>query len=291
MPSIYKATLLFRFRPDTAVQGTLIPGRVAGWSESFWFQQPLTATQFTVLGNTRVKMCAPDVQIVGWRQTRYDYAGNRLTPYHAQVGTLAMTGKSSGDTNSPEDTLRIRVSAAGVPITFTQYLHAIPDDLIESGEYVQSNQFVGNMNSWVTLLTGQLAGSPGAYWLGRDPTQVSQRVVAVSGNPANPLTIRTQASINITPGADYIRLRRVYDDAHKPIKGTFLCTAAAVQVDGTWLYTVIGLPNQTRSTPSGTARKDVILVSQVTAYQPVLLSSRKVGRPTSLYRGRRTSSR
>jgi hypothetical protein len=134
----------------------------------------------------------------------------------------------------------------------------------------------------------RIATVPQAYWFGRDPTQVAQRVLAING-PAG--TILTQGSLTITPNADFIRLRRVYSDLGVPIKGTFYCTAAVNNANGSWTYTVVGLPDLTLSSPSGTARRDLLASQAMVGFTVKLYASRKVGRPFGLYRGRRSKVR
>lgn len=289
MPSIFKASLIFGFSPDRGVQnGVVVPGRVGGFSENYWFSQTLTLDNLANLASKRIALCCPDIRIIGWRLTPYTYAGNKLTPGKANVGSFLYEGKFTGDTNSPSDALRLRALAGGVPVTWTMFLHAIPDDIIESAQYLQQNQFQAAFGLFRQWLLGQNAGLPAAYWLGRDPTQPSQRVLSIDGTLKK---LTTQATLGVVANADYVRLRRVYDDANMPIKGTFYCASVVANVDGSFTYGLPGLPPRSRTTPSGTARKDLILASPLTDLKPVLLSSRKIGRPTSLYRGRRTKQR
>jgi hypothetical protein len=288
MPTIYKTSFIFQFAPSPDVQSALA-GRVAGWTENFWHQQKLTVAQITALATKRATMLGDnDCIISGWRITPYTYTGNKLVPGHSSVGSLLIGGKSGGVVNSPDDALRMEASADGIPITWNFFLHAIPDVVISSGRYVPTVGFTRNLGIFMSYLTGTAGGIPPAYWLGRDPTQVAQRVLSVNGTTG---VVKVQAPLGVVANADFIRLRRVFSDEGLPIKGTFLCTLVVVNLDGSVSYTLSGLPVLSRSTPSGTARKDVINVGVMSGAEPRLLASRKVGRPTALYRGRRAKIR
>lgn len=297
MPTINKLTLIFAFRPLEEIQST-VANRVAGFSESFWYESILTVNAINAIANARVSMMCPDGYITGWRQTPYTYAGNKLLPGKTRVGTLYLGGGQPGATNSPDDCLRISCNALGGQVVFNQFLHCIPDDNVDSATFVDTAAFTKAFSQWVKLQTGQNPAAPGAWWLGRDPTQPSQIVVGLQQGPT---VLTTAASIGVAAG-DYIRLRRVYSDTGAPIKGSYLCTAAAqVGAGPMWAYTLLGLLSVTRSTPSGTARKDLINAGAIAvppgspagtqAMNIALYASRKVGRPFGVYRGRRSKQR
>jgi hypothetical protein len=288
MPNIFKTSLIFTFSPSPNVQ-SLLAGRIAGWSENFWHQQKLTVPNITALATKRAALLGDnDCQVIGWRITPYEYTGNKLIAKHSSVGGLDIGGKSGGVVNSPDDALRVEATAEGIPVSWNIFLHAIPDNVISSGRYVPNNQFSANVNIFRNYLTGQAGGIPPAYWLGRDPSQTAQRVLSVNGATG---VVKVQAPLGVVANADFIRLRRVFSDEGLPIKGTYLCTAVLVNADGSVSYTLSGLPNLSRTTASGTARKDVIATSVMSTFDIRLLASRKVGRPTALYRGRRAKIR
>jgi hypothetical protein len=297
MPTINKLTLIFAFRPLEEVQST-VANRVAGFSESFWYESVLTISAINAIANTRVQMMCPDGYITGWRQTPYTYAGNKLLPGKTRVGTLYLGGGQPGATNSPDDCLRISCNALAGAVVFNQFIHCIPDENVDSATFVDTQAFTKAFGQWVKIMTGQNPLAPGAWWVGRDPTQPSQTVVAIQQGPT---VITTAATIGAGPG-DYIRLRRVYSDTGLPIKGSFLITAAAqIGAGPMWAYTVSGLPLVTRTSPSGTARKDLINAGAIAvppgspagtqAMNISLYASRKVGRPFGVYRGRRSKQR
>jgi hypothetical protein len=285
MANINKATLLFQFRPDViATPAALLAGRVGGFSESWWVQAALDVNQLAKWASMRMAMMCPDCLCIGYRFTPYTYEKNQLQPGHAQVGSFQIPGKSPGETNAPTDTLRIRCEASGQRVTWTEYLHAIPDDNIESGLFIKTDYFDARIKAWFQSLQGIGANSFGTtFWLGRDNLQQSSQVLGVNGATG---VITTATPIVGVGVGDYVRFRRVYDDFGMPIKGSFYVTAVAIGAQSS-TYTLAGFPTQSRTRPSGTVRKDLIATSALTAAYWVLLSSRKIGRPTLLYRGRR----
>jgi hypothetical protein len=288
MANIYKLSLIFRFQAEPGAPGVIVGGRIGGWTENFWFPSLLPNAAIAVVAVKRAALLCPDCAVIGWRQTPYTYTNNKLLPGKSTVGTFFSAGKQAGTTNSPEDTMRCQAVATNPPVSWNMNLHAIPDDLIESAQFLQNNNFQIPFANWVTTLLGQTANVPQAYWLGRDPTQQAQRVLTVNGN-ASTLSCATVA--NVVPGVSYLRLRRVYDDNGNPIKGSFFVTAAAAPVLGITTYTLAGLPGLNRTTPSGTCRLDLIATGPMTGLSYRSLSERKIGRPTLLYRGRRARSR
>ena len=211
-----------------------------------------------------------------------------MQPARSTVGPLRVPGTWAGFTNAPSDCIRMSCEVGSVPTDFNIFLHAIPDALISSGQLTLQGNYNQGLVLFENMLVAGLGPLPRPQWLGRNPAQLLTRVVAVNG-PAG--TITAQVGMTVVPGTTYIRLHRVYDDVGNPIKGTFLCTAAAAPVNGTIVYTVLGMPDLTASRPSGTCRVDEIAVANITDASISSLSSRKVGRPTLVYRGRRSRSR
>lgn len=283
MALIYKTSLIFRFSPSQDIFNVKSAGRVGGWTESLWFPNKLTEAQIAKLANARAGMMGADCEIVGWRITPYTYAGNRMIPGKAQPGVLSVVGGIGTFTNSPNDALRIQMTAGAIPATFTYFIHAMPDDSIDSGQYIEGPPFTNKFNLWASgLVAGIDAGTP-PLWVGRDPTQIAQRVLSFDGATSK---LTTEAATGAAAPADFIRLRRVYDDNNNPVVGAFRVSALVNNGDGSVTYTLAGFPNKTRTTPSGTARKDLINSSVITSIDIRLLAERKVGRPTSQYRGR-----
>jgi hypothetical protein len=287
MPTIYKGTLIMRFSPADP-NGALIAGRVAGFSENYWFAINPTKQNLDRLSNNRMGVACPDISVVGYRVTPYtlNVGSNRLQPQPSTVYSTYSQGKYVGFTNSPEDCLRM--SAKSANNKWTMYLHAVPDDVVSSGNYVQVNAFVGFLTGFKSALLGQLANTIPVQWVGRDNSQPTFRVLSVNG-PAG--TMVASGDTGTAVGTGFVRFLRVYALGGLPIRGSFLCTAKVAGAGGTFTYTLQGLPDLVATLPSGTCRNDVINTAQMQNVQEVLVAGRKVGRPTGVYRGRRAKIR
>ncbi len=283
MPIVYKTSLIFRFSPSQDLFNVKIAGRVGGWTESLWFAAKLTEVQIGKLANSRAGMLGADCEIIGWRITPYTYIRNKMIPAKAQPGVLSVVGGISTFTNSPNDALRVQMTAGTIPATFTYFIHAMPDNTVDSGQFIEGPPFTPKFNLWASGLLGGIDTGTPPLWVGRDPTQVAQRVLSFDG-PTK--TLITEAATGALDPADFIRLRRVYDDNNNSITGSYRVSSLVNNVDGTVSYVLAGFPNKTRTTPSGTARKDIINSAPITSLDIRLLAERKVGRPTSQYRGR-----
>jgi hypothetical protein len=289
MATIVKLTLVANFS-GSPPGARFSPARQGGFTENFWLATAPTPAQINLWATLRASLMSVDSQFVGYRITPYTYAGNKATPGHAQIGYLEVGGKTPyGSTcNSPEDAFRIRCNAAAPYFSaFTQFLHSMPDAVIDSTVYQPNNAYTTQMNAWLNALTGQSRSGLVPLWFGRDPTQASARVVAVN-DPAN--TITTIGAVQNVNVGSYIRLRRVYAAPGAPIKGTFLVTliTAPVVPAVNYVYTVVGLPDLVASTPSGTCRNDLLASATIANAVTSIMAERKIGRPTLLFRGRRS---
>lgn len=292
MANLWKLSYIMNFAPGT-VRGSSSPGRFGGVSENYWLANQPGLTQIQDAAVARAGMLASDMTIAGFKLTPYTSQGNKLTPKASIAGFLNFGGSFSGFTNTPDDCLKLDAYANAVPVKWPIYIHAVPDAIVSSDQYVPTGAAGGSWAAALSLWLSQLT-TPGTklggviQWVGRDPTQVAQRVVNVNG-PGG--TIKTAAACAGVVATSFLRLRRVYDDNGNPIKGTFYVTAVAIAGDGSATYTVTGMPNQSRTTPSGTARNDLIANSPATSLTAKVISERKAGRPSLLFRGRRTKSR
>jgi hypothetical protein len=286
MPTLYKGTLIMRFSPIDP-QGALIAGRVAGFSENYWFASNPQLINLQKLGINRMAAACPDISIVGYRVTPYtlNVGSNQLLPLPSTVYSGYIPGKYLGNTNTPEDCLRMAARSANTK--WTMFLHAVPDAVIDSGSYVQVNTFVTALTLFKNSLLGTIAQTIPVSWVGRDNTQVSVRVLSVNG-PTN--TLVAAADTGAAVGTGFIRLRRVYAEGGIPIKGSFLVTGKVI-AGGVVTYTLQGLPQLVAVFPSGTCRNDIINTAQMQSVTEILVAGRKVGRPTGVYRGRRSKVR
>lgn len=280
---IYKATVLFDYSPEVNnAAKTRI--RSGGFSES-WYQlyapTPLTFTQFA---NVRAPLMYSDLSMVGWRSTELIYTGNQVVQGQVTTGDLAAAGAyGSGVTIDPETCLILR-GVTGASKAQTRYiLHAIPASQIYGSQFVPTGPFKKALDLFIVYML--TPGKP-QYWFGRDPGTAKQRVV--SYNPAT-FALTTLGNTGAVAG-NYVRFFRVRDDLKNPVEGSFLVNSnTPVAGTGNWLLLLASGPNMSVITPSGYARIDQLAATPLTAINPHLIGDRKIGRPFSLFRGRRTA--
>lgn len=288
MAIVYKFSLVFQFNPDTTLWGSDTPGKTGGFTESYWIQNATTAEQRGKWADQRAALLGADAIILGYRETRYTFEGNKMTPGNTQVGVLNRPGKPDARTNSPDDALRILARTNVTNHNWTFFIRCIPDDAIKSGQAFLNGDFSIDLNKYLSnLTTGIDIGQP-VCWVGRDPSTTKARVLSWNVLP-NILTVT--ADLGVQNGTDFIRFNRVYANSGLPLKGSYLVTARVANPDGSISYTLQAGPAGIVARPSGTCRKDAIAMQTMNTNTVRVVGERKVGRPSLAYRGRRTRTR
>lgn len=279
--AIYKHSVIFNVTTAPLNGGVSAP-HSGGWSEGFWanFIAPLPPNNGAFLNilQQRALMLPGQVSIAGWRVATYLVVGNRLQPGGSVTGKLNLPGNGNYTLNLPQDGLELSMQANGVVNIARPILRALPDQVIVQGEYQPDAAFNQAIRSYINQLSVNSYG-----FVGRDTSQQFQRVNAVDAT-----SITTASAIpNVNVGS-YIRLHRVIDDNGNPIRGTY--QVLTLPTTG-FRYTVLGLSGQVLSKPSGSCRLDLLnlyLYGPGTTGRAVV---KKIGRPFSSYRGRRSKRR
>ena len=155
-------------------------------------------------------------------------------------------------------------------------MRGLPDEVVINGEYAPSPVF----SRYLTQYLGSLGNTVWGF-VGRDLTQPSAKVVGIA---AGVITL-SQVLAGVAVG-DYLRLNKVYDVSRESVRGAFQITAIAGAN-----YTCVGLKDTTVTSISGTARKDTLVKFNYAIGTFGRVVVRKIGRPFSGYRGRRSKQR
>lgn len=283
MPTIYKVNILFDYSP-LANPASVTRLRSGGWSESYYqFQQP-TADQMASYGNVRAGILTPDCQIIGYRITTLNYAGNVVTQGQVLTGDISNVGAfSSTLTADPDTSLIFRGTVPGSKAQTKYILRNLPPNQITGSQFVPTAAFLAPLGAFGRFM---LTPANPMYWFGRDPTQAKVRLVSYN---AATLAVVTMGDPIVRAG-DYARFFRVRDAAGDAVTGSYLVQTNPVLIPNTANYTTTlnNGPSLSVITPSGFIRKDVLAALPITGFVPHLVSDRKIGRPFSLFRGRRT---
>lgn len=278
MATVYKATTVFQAStaPEDTRFGVIHTG---GWTESFWSQSDpttLLAAAWTQIQQARALMMPSTASIIGYRVSKYDMAGNRLSPQGSNAGTLTLPGRAGEQTDIPQMALQWLLSTA-TPNKAIHTLRCIPDAYVAGGEFKPSPAYLGFTTQYRNLVVGS-----GFGFCGRDLGQMSARVLRT--NTDGGLELDAIPGTGIVAG-DWIRFHRCFDSLGVPVIGAYN------------VRTVIGntltLNNFARSIakPSGTVRRDLIIFAAYTRSNIKRIVSRKVGSPFERYRGRASKRR
>lgn len=254
---------------------TAASARSGGWTESHWSQNtgpPLTYTQ--ALAALRAPMLPTEASIVGYRVQNYNIQGNKLLPLGSASANFLFPGSLVNDLNLPQDGLQCSGTANASTNTTRFVLRAIPDSQIAFGEFQPTTAFRTLLQNYLLQLVSQSWG-----FVGRVKTGLSARVMSIT--TAGVITLN--GPVGGAAGIDFLRLNRVYDVNGDPIKGTFAITNIAGNV-----YTCAGPIGRVVNVPSGSARIDAISFYPYGSAAIGKAVSKKIGRPSNQYHGRRS---
>lgn len=275
---VYKSSLLFQVTTEP-VDKVYATSHSGGWSEGFWTNyQPTGAVGATIQNwaDARALMLPSQMTIVGYRISVYDLTNNKLTPGGTSAGKLIKPGLASWSASNPQAALQLGWPAIAGPNASRIVLRGLPDEVVVNGEFNGSALFRQGLSALAVRIGISQFG-----WVGRDLSQPSAVVNKIAGN----VVTLSQPLAGLGAG-DFLRFRKCYNDAGSPVKGSYLVTAAAGSD-----YTIQAYLGGNLTTPSGTARKDVVAFIQ--GGVPIISRTvvRKIGRPFESYRGRRSKSR
>jgi hypothetical protein len=279
-----KVSMLFQVTTNPPNPQYAIP-HTGGWSESFWSPTIafFTSQVLAAYGNVRANLLPGQASIVGFRQSLYTVAGNKLLPGGVSTLKRLIAGNSQNITDLPQVSLEIAGLAAGAINGNRFRLGAIPDSMMTNGEYQPTPAFAGQVTSYLNLLSGRVTingvNIPAVGFVGRDLAQPTTAVNAVANG-----VVTLRQNIGGQVNVDFLRLHRVVDIAGNPLRGSYLITG----INGN-AYTLQGLPLQVVTKPNGTARLDRIGVFQYAALNVSRAVVKKVGRPFQSYRGRQSN--
>lgn len=280
--TVYKCTAVFSYSP-TVAPGALTRLRQGGWSEN-WFQlgAPIPAT-FTAFANARAGMLPLDCTMVGWRSVQLNWSGNLITQGLVQVGDLNAAGTWFLPTVDPDTCLILRGQSPGNKVQTKYNLHNLPALVTTGSQYTPGATFTAALRRFINFMLG--SGSP-QCWFGRDPATVKVRVL--SYNPAT-LVVATLGNCGAAPGQS-VRFFRVTSELNTPVEGSYVVVSNAPIVGtANWAVTLASGPPTAVVKPSGFLRIDQLATQTILSITPHLVADRKIGRPSSLFRGRRTA--
>jgi len=277
-----KVTMVFQVttQPVNPSQAVAHSG---GWTESLWTPGNSYVSQpdLNALIGARRPLLPAGAAIVGVRQGLYTIAGNKLLPQGTSGYKVNAPGSTGYTVNLPQDSLELS-GTSQTSINSNRFrIGCLPDEMVAQGEYNPTPGFSLLLQNYRNLLSN---GLNAWSFIGRVLSNFTARVVSIVPGVGGAATLTLSSNIGITPGQDYIRLKRVYDNLGRPVKGTYLVSASP----SLGVYTLVGFPLQTVNVPSGTAIKDELGIFRYAAVNVSRAVVKKIGRPSQSYRGRQS---
>lgn len=266
-----KCTMLFEQQSNLAAISDR-PTRIGGWSESYYADTDLANAKvnFHRLCQARASLLTRAARIIG---QRYQLVGGG-----AQTEARTYVGSDTTDSDVPQMGLLCVAGAGSVPNVRRFTLRGLPDIRSVQGEFNPSNGYQQKLDVFFSLLANfKYKGKNLAA-----PTQVIAKIT--SGG-----LVSTTTTYSYAFGQQW-QLMRVRNSDGQTISG--IVTVAAEPGPGSLSFNAVAWNGGT------VYEGEIRLVTDpvYTSYDPARINVsrvvvRKVGRPFSGYRGRRSSSR
>jgi len=269
--AVYKMTMLFELA--TNVTSASSGGRVGGWSESWYYDGVLGIGRplFGTLCARRAAMLPTGARIVG---QRFQQVSPNVGA--SQVASTVFPGSASTAADVPQMAILVKVLAGGGLANIRNWaMRGLPDARVIEGEYAPSVAFTTAFAQFVTAL------APFSFRaIQLDAPQQEINFIDENGimNLLDTMTLGD---------GDLVKVMRTRDENGQSVSGIFKVgtgTTSSVKPLVNW---TAGFTN------GGRARKQVVIYPLIGSAGATLgrVVVKKVGRPFSGYRGRRSARR
>lgn len=269
-----KCTMLLQLGTSLDPASAQTVRRVAGFSESWYSTAPLTPALenlFLLLAQRRAALLPATGSIVGFRFQTTD----GLTSGATVTRIKSIPGTAGNQTDVPQMALKFDIDANGTPNQRIWLMRGVPDAQITNGEYQPSATFRTNVNTFFTTL--------GTSWAfrGQNLTTPTTPIFSISA-----LGVITWLANPGYADGSILRVLRARDSAGRSNGGRFLVSNVVANT-GQLLGWTFG------ASTGGKSRLYQVIFPPIPATVDAALTAqavvKKVGRPFSLYRGRRAS--
>ena len=262
-----KCTMLLQLNTTPADLG-VASGRIAGWSESWYYDGTVAAakTNFELLCRHRAGGLPTSAAVIG---QRYQTIGGGSVTHNVRS-----PGNSGVTNDAPQMGVLCKMPGSGVANIRRMTFRGIPDAWITGGELNGAAGF----NAWFNLMARRIAGD-GWRFRGRDLARPTARIASIA---ARVLTLTDALAFGV---GDYLQLRDVRTTTGRSVSGLYQVEATT----GATNATLRGFPATSTVELNGFASLNVIIYPTFAAageMQVVRSVVKKVGRPFDQYRGR-----
>jgi len=243
--------------------------RIAGWSENWYANGVVNAHTMDIffVAQRRVNFLSMQATFIGYRIS--DLAGGTLIRTYNLPGTMRQA------VDIPQMALNVSVGGAGVAQRKVFQLRGIPDVAVDNGLWLPPAGMLASVNAYLSAL-----GTSGAYYRVKKQNTARSNVLSIAPNGDFVFAAGVVPTANQT-----VQLLRCRDVNGKNLSGEYLVINDAN-----------GLPKRLANwgnytvSASGKARISDYDYVAVTDGSGTIgrITTRKVGRPFFLYRGRQT---
>jgi hypothetical protein len=255
--------------------------RIGGWSESWYLNTnsfPAAIADMispTVPGGpicqARAGILATSAAIVG---VRFQAVAPLVGPSQSLAVAFPGSWSSTIIGLQPQIALLCKVPSLGTPNIRRMILRGLPPGVVNDGEFRDPGAFLPAFGVFAQSLSG-------VQFRGRDLSQPATRIIAISAAGV----VTCEAAITVAP-LQMVRILRTVNAAGTKIGGRFQVTSVG---PGSNVFTLL---NWTAGlTALGNVRPDAIIYPTVDTNNIAIgrLITRRVGRPFTQYRGRRSA--
>lgn len=247
--------------------------RVAGWSESWYFDGDVLAAETPAqrLCEARAAILPSNSKIIG---QRYQVIGGM-----SRTSSLIFPGTTRLGNDVPQMALLCRVVAIGTANKKLFTLRGLPDNYVVAGELAAVDQLVPAVRNYLTNVS-----ILGFRFRGRTLTNPQVNILSVAADGTFQLT----ADLIYNQG-DYLTMMRVKDVFGRSVKGSFYVLTKTDARNGRFASWPAGVAVG----QNGRVRKLEYQYPQIAGVgsQYLRVVVRKVGRPFDLYHGRAPARR
>lgn len=274
--AVFKFTMLFAHSSAASAPNYPVH-RIGGWSESWYVNDTSAAGVLTraTLGNgilpSRAALLPNSGSIVGVRVQQVS------PPGPSQTATALYPGTAANLADIPQMGLLCSVAGQGVSNIRRFILRGVPDVMVKEGEYSPSGDYDAAVKAFLSV--GILSWN----FRGRDLSIPPAKILNVSTLGV----VTCQAAVTF-PLLGMVRILKSKDTSGTLRGGVYQVSSVG---PGTNVFTVLNW--QWGTTNGGSVRTEAVvypLVDTSTA-KPNRIVTRRVGRPFTAYRGRRSKRR
>ncbi len=278
----FKFTMLFQLATNIS-DPTATARRLGGWSESWYFEGPSAQSLYAAAFGTALGGGATQLGLCGVRSLLLPFGGaivgqriQQLEPLGPSQSLSANFPGSAAAADVPQMALLCTIPGLTVSNTRRAILRGMPDIRVVEGEYSPSQAYAAFLAAFFEQLGNW-------RFRGLDLSQPSIPIINISAAGVVQLGgLSAGFAVN-----DKVKILRAVDGVNEPVGGIFMVGAIPSATQITLIAWTAG------ACTGGSCRKHAVIYPLVDSANCKVgrIITRRVGRPFTQYRGRRSRRR